>query len=292
MPNAPETSIIEAAIVLVHYGDPALTQRCLDSLAAIETTPHRVFIADHGPGRLADALKTSHPSAIVLERANLGFAAGCNAAAQAAFEAGCRWIWLLNNDATLAKPTLAPLLEQAQKAPGLWGTFQLDGERKIGADHLPRWFPELPTAAKTTFPLPEGCRQLDARETLSGASILLSKETWETLGPLPEWCFLYWEDTTWCLRAHQLGIPLFMSDLHIVHPRGTTTGRHSPLTTYYGVRNMLLLHAERWPEATGARRKQAFHLLQKRLFQARLGMLRPTLQGIRDAGRGVRGRKP
>jgi len=284
-----------AAVVLVHYGDPLVTKRCLESLAEQEFLPHSVYIADHGPGtNLLEALADAHPCLRILSGENLGFGPGCNRAAAAAFQDGAQWVWFLNNDATLDGSVLGELVGFAQRYPevGLWGTLQLDGAREIGADHLPRWFPELPCRPAAEEPvLPPGLRSLGPMETLSGASILITRSAWERLGPWPEWCFLYWEDVAWGLKAYAAGIPAVMTNLAIQHNRCTTTGRHSALATYYGVRNELLLHQELWPELHRARFRHGLHILQKRFFQGNWGMLAPALRAIRDARRNLRGKR-
>ena len=282
-----------SVVILVHYGMIETTRRCLESLAVHEGASQPVVISDHGADQPLGERLQGHPSCDklrIIRRENLGFGSGCNAAAETAFSAGAQWVWFLNNDATLDSPVLTRLLELAQRVPqvGLWGTLQRDGDRSIGADKLPKWFPTPSCATPNVADLPPGCHQLGARETLSGASILVSRAAWERLGPWPEWCFLYWEDVAWCLKAHEAGIPMVMTDLEILHPRNTTTGHHSPLTTYYGVRNSLLLHGDLWPQSKWQRLGQAVHLLQKRVLQGNWRMLRPTLQGILDARKGLR----
>jgi GT2 family glycosyltransferase len=284
-----------AAVVLVHYGDPAVTKRCVASLAAEERQPHRIYIADHDPGtRLEETLADLHPGVRILPRDNLGFGPGCNAAADWAFREGAQWVWFLNNDATLPGPVLSCLIELSKRHPevGLWGTLQLDGQRCIGTDRLPRWFGAPPgTPSFAPLPLEPGLQRLGPEETLSGASILVTRAAWERLGPWPEWCFLYWEDVIWGLRAHQKGIPAVMTELAVIHPRNTTVGRHSALSTYYGVRNELLLHADLWPSRHGTRLLHGLHILQKRLFQGNWGMLGPAFRGILDARKGLRGKR-
>lgn len=284
-----------AAVVLVHYGDPAVTKRCVTSLAAEESQPHRIYIADHDPGtRLEEALADIHPEVRILPRENLGFGPGCNAAAELAIREGARWLWFLNNDATIQGPVLGRLIEYSRTHPevGLWGTLQVDGDRRIGPDRIPHWFgtpPGIPAPAPLS--LAPGLQRLGPGETLSGASILVTRSAWEHLGPWPEWCFLYWEDVIWGLRAHQKGIPAVMTELAVIHRRNTTVGRHSSLSTYYGVRNELLLHTDLWPSRRRARLLHGLHILQKRLFQGNWGMLGPALRGICDAGKGLRGKR-
>ena len=281
------------AIVLVHYGGPDLTRRCLACLAAVETEPHQVVVVDHGPGPgLEAALAGAHPRCTVLaNHANPGFGPGCSMGAAHAFAEGAEAVWFLNNDATLEGPTLGRLLALARAHPevALWGTQQRDGARILGTDRQPPWFAKGPAPRPA---LPPGCRQLDARETLSGASILVTRTQWERLGPWPADLFLYYEDAAWCLRAHLQGLPMALVELPVTHPRSSTIGRRSPLATFYGVRNQLRLHREIHPGAGAARFAMGLHLLQKRLFQGRWGLLVHTFRAILASARGQVGRDP
>lgn len=281
------------AVILVHYGDPGTTRRCLLSLARHETHPHRVIVVDHGPGAgLAAALEGVHPALEILPcQANPGFGAGCNLGAEAAFRQQAEGVWFLNNDARVEAPMLAELAGLAQGHPevALWAHSQSEGGHLVGADRQPAWY-GLPQSAFP--PPPAGCRYLGPRESLSGASLFVPQASWERLGPWPEDYFLYYEDAAYCHRAHALGLPLALLDRCILHERGTTTGRRSPLTVFYGVRNRLRLHAEIHPEAHATRLFMGLNLLQKRFFQGRWRLLKPTLDGILAAAHGQRGRNP
>jgi GT2 family glycosyltransferase len=281
-------------VVLVHYGQPDLTRRCLANLALVETEPHGVVVVDHGPGTgLGAALDGAHPlMAILANPANPGFGAGCNLGAAHAFAAGAEAAWFLNNDATLEGPTLGRLLALARAHPGvaLWGTQQRDGSRLLGADLQAPWFGRGVQVRPAG--LPPSCRQLGARESLSGASILVPRGQWARLGPWPEEFFLYLEDAAWCLRAHLLDLPIALAEFPVIHPRSSTIGRHSRLSTFYGVRNQLTLHRQRHPRARAARLGIALHLLQKRFFQGRWGMLGTTLRAILASAHGQSGRDP
>ena len=281
------------AVVLVHYGDPEATRRCVESLARHEPLPHAAVVVDHGPGDgLAAALEGLHPDlTILLAHDNPGFGAGCNRGAAWAFGRGAGGVWFLNNDAVIAEPMLGTLVELARSRPevALWAHTQRDCGRAIGADRQPAWYA---TALPGYAPPPTGCRFLGPGESLSGASIFVTREAWTALGPWPDGFFLYYEDAAWCHRAHCLGRPLALLDQALDHDRGTTTGRRSPLTVFYGVRNRLLLHRDLHPQAGWARLLMGLDLLQKRFFQGRWRLLRPTWDGLWAARAGRRGRDP
>ena len=278
-------------VVLVHYGPPEATQRCLASLARHESFNHTVIVIDHGPvDGLAAALEGIHPAlTIVSAHDNPGFGDGCNRGAALAFDRGAEGVWFLNNDAVLEGAMLQELTTLAQDHPevAFWAHSQRDQGRLIGADRHPDWYavslPHYPDA-------PPGCQFLGPRESLSGASLFISRGQWKKVGPWPEDFFLYYEDAAYCHRAHRLGVPLALLDRTILHDRGTTTGRRSPLTVFYGVRNRLLLHRDLHPKAWTTRLLMSLDLLQKRVFQFRWGLLKPTWDGLWAAARNRRGR--
>jgi GT2 family glycosyltransferase len=281
------------AVVTVHYGNPAPTRRCLQALALHETYRHRVIVVDHGPDKgLSEALVGLHPDVTILSaHGNPGFGAGCNLGATTAFSEGAQGVWFLNNDAVVESSMLEELarLSQAHPEVAFWGHHQMEGAHRIGADSQPAWYavpqPEHPAP-------PEGCRYLMSRESLSGASLFVSRQQWERIGAWPSDYFLYYEDAAYSLRAHRMGLAIALLDRAIRHERGTTTGRRSPLTIFYGVRNRLRLHRDLHPNGGMARLLMGLDLLQKRFFQFRWGLLKPTWDGLWAAFRNQSGRDP
>ncbi|MCX6549255.1 MAG: hypothetical protein NTW40_14615, partial [Acidobacteria bacterium] len=124
---------------------------------------------------------------------------------------GAPGVWFLNNDAEPQGPLLQELLDRSGQHPEVacWAHTQLDQGRPIGADEHPAWFA---TALPPYPPPPSGCRFLGPRESLSGASLYLTREAWEAVGPWPEGYVLYFEDAALCRRAHALGRPLALLD--------------------------------------------------------------------------------
>lgn len=290
--QSPETPL--PAVVLIHFGAPDLTRRCLESLRDTETEAHAVVVVDHGPEPgLGSSLEGAHPRLTILEDfSNPGFGCGCNRGAAYAFAKGAPAVWFLNNDAVLEGPTLAPLLALAAAHPGvaLWGTRQQNGRRLQGADRGDAWFSR--GLSLKAVEVPPGCRQLGLRESLSGASILVPRGAWDRIGPWPTGYFLYWEDAAWCRKAHGLGLPLVLTDLRIIHRSARTVGKRSPLQAFYSARNRLLLHRELHPGGAFERFCIALYVFQMRLFQGRPALLRAAWHGVWAAHRGQTGRDP
>jgi hypothetical protein len=282
------------AVVLIHFGPPEWTRRCLESLREVETELHTVVVVDHGPEPgLGDSLEGAHPRLTILEDfTNPGFGSGCNRGAEYAFATGASAVWFLNNDAELEGPILAPLLKLVEAHPrvALWGTHQLNGWRRQGADRQDGWF--CRGVCCQPLSLAPGCRQLGPREALSGASILVPREAWARLGPWPVGYFLYWEDSAWCRRAHALGLPIVLTELQILHRSARTVGKRSPMQAFYSARNRLLLHQGLHPHGAFERLWIALYVFQMRLFQGRLDLLRAAWHGVWAAHRGQTGRDP
>lgn len=279
------------AVVLVHYGRPEVTRACLASLAELEPVPHTAVVVDHGPSPgLQGCLASAHPDLRVLtDLGNPGFGAGCNRGALEAFDHGAHAVWFLNNDARLAGPMLGLMLTQAQKHPEvvLWGTHQQHGARRLGCDRQPTWFARGEPAPIGGL---SGGRILSSRESLSGASIFLTRAAWDRLGPWPETFFLYYEDAAWCQRAHEAGQAMVLLDEAVLHDPGTTTGRRSTLTLFYGTRNQLLLRTKNAGRSRLDFLLGAAYLLQRRFFRGHFRALRPVLEGCLAAWRGEEGR--
>ena len=282
------------AIVLVHYGPPGLTRRCLECLAQIESAPHRVVVVDHGPETgLAEALTGAHPAFTVLEQhSNPGFGAGCNLGASHAFAGGAPLVWFLNNDATLEIPVLGRVASLAAANPevGLWATHQINGDRQESTYVHGRWYRR--GLRRCSYPPPQGCAVLSPSESLGGASVFATRWAWERLGTWPEQFFLYWEDVAWSRRAHELGLPLVITDTAVLHLSSRTVGRRSHIQVFYNARNRIMLRRQIRPEAAITRFFFGLYLIQKRIFQFRWDLLAPAWEGVKAGWAGQQGRDP
>ena len=283
------------AIVLVHYGSPEMTRRCLECLVQVEGPDHWAVVVDHGPDPgLEQALAGAHPSLHVLtDHRNPGFGAGCNRGASHAFSAlGASLVWFLNNDALLEAPilpTLRPLVEEHPDV-ALWATHQINGTRHEGTYVHQGWYRRGLRTCE--YSAPPGCKVLGPSESLGGASLMVTRRSWERLGPWPEQFFLYWEDVAWSRRAHELGLPLVLMDASVLHLSSRTIGRRSRLQVFYNARNRLLLRHQILPDARVARFFFGLYLVQKRIFQGRWDLLRTAWDGVRAGWRNEQGRDP
>jgi GT2 family glycosyltransferase len=137
--------------------------------------------------------------------------------------------WVLNPDAVVAPTTVRSILQTAADNPG----YGMMGGRVLYADlphriqidggRIDRWTGvthnmNLGRDPETT-PLPDG-GQLDF---VVGASIIASRQFVETVGPMREDYFLYYEEVDWACRRGAL--PIVQCPGHMVyHHAGTAIG--------------------------------------------------------------------
>jgi GT2 family glycosyltransferase len=144
---------------------------------------------------------------------------------------GWRGIWILNPDTEPAEFALAALFERAESGrKAMVGSTILDSDelehvRIRGGLH---W--QKIVARDVAIGLGE---RLDASHNVSaveevmdcpsGASMYVTRWCIETIGPMDESYFLFYEDLDWGIRAKHLGLG-YASESIVIHRRGTTTG--------------------------------------------------------------------
>ena len=239
---------VEVLVVLVNYRSAALTLRALDSLASERARPElsiRAVVVENASGdegalQAGIAERFSDFASLVVSPINGGFGAGNNLGVRTAMEAGsrARYIHLLNPD-TEARPSallsLVRFFESHPKAGIAGGSFeQADGSLWNMAFRFPSAASELEAAchlsivskllkrrsvARTMGDQPE---QVDWQ---SGASIMLRREVFETVGGFDEAFFLYFEETDLCVRAKAAGWECwYVPDSRVMHICGASTG--------------------------------------------------------------------
>ena len=229
-----------ATIVIVGYRAYEELELCLTSLARFEPALP-VVVVDHDADEVRGRAITSRFAQVrYLPRAeNHGFGAGVNAGAGLA---GPGPLLLINPDCVLTAPLLAPLLAVLDD-PGVGVVGGLLRDTSGAVQASARRFPDVTTAiaGRTSWlsrHLPGNSlsrrnlvphREVPvAADWVSGALMLVRRETFDRLGGFDPGFFLYCEDTDLCRRARDAGWSTVYAPTAAVVHHTARSSRYAP----------------------------------------------------------------
>ena len=203
------------------------------------------------------ALDRGERLVVVRSEKNLGFAGGNNLGLK--YAQACddfRYLWILNNDTVVQSDTLSSLVRRMDAHPqaGICGSTILDYRfpdrvQLLAGGSYHRWLgitrligkglsadapiePEL-VASRLSF--------------VSGASMLVSKAFLDSVGPMSERYFLFFEEIDWVIRSQGRFGLLYAPESRLFHKLGATIGPYEGevgdprIAQYYMLRNALLI---------------------------------------------------
>ncbi|MBC5992109.1 glycosyltransferase family 2 protein [Pontibacter cellulosilyticus] len=279
----------KVCIILVNYLGWQDTIECMQSLLNLTYTNWQAIIVDNNsPNNSYNQLKdwantslSSESSSFLTEdelqlkeesyeskflfikaNKNQGFAAGNNIALKYLLQLReFEYIWLLNNDTTVAPDSLSAYISSASKKSnvGIWGAKLLyyhkpDIIQAIGGSFNKKLFTtkhigeNLSDAKVSEF-------QFEEIDYVVGASMLVSKKFVEHVGLMDENYFLYFEELDWATRASKHGYKLsYVDSCRIYHKEGQSIGSNSngneksDLADYHGIKSKIYFIRKHYPE--------------------------------------------
>lgn len=245
---------MKVLVVIVNHRRPDLVEQGLISLESELATigqGSRCVVTDaSGDGsddKIDEAIQRhgfgSWASLMRLDK-NGGYGYANNQAIQAALASDDppEYFFLLNPDAYIYPGAIQELVRFMDERPdvGLAGSRQEqpDGSLNRSAFRFPGvkselllgsrlgLFRRLFPSAEVAFPPPSHAAPAD---WLSGASLMVRRQVFETAGLFDDTFFLYYEETDLCLRARRKGFRCwYVPTSRVVHLEGQTTGVANP----------------------------------------------------------------
>ncbi|MEG2613937.1 MAG: glycosyltransferase family 2 protein [Alistipes sp.] len=234
------------SVITVNYNGLELTAALIDSLHRCVRTPLEIVVVDNG-SRCDETveLQRRYPTIrAIRSEQNLGFAGGNNIGMRVATG---DYLLLLNNDTEVEDDTLHYL------------AAMLDAHAEVGAVCPKIRFFAPPRAIQfagytplTSITLRNALVGFGAEDDGSfdasyltpyahGAAMMIRRELLTTAGYMPECYFLYYEELDWSERIRERGYTIaYDPRCTVFHKESATTGRQSPLRTFYLTRNRLL----------------------------------------------------
>ena len=234
------------SLITVNYNGLDLTCALLESLKANVSEDIETIVVDNGSKNdEAEEIRKRYPevNAIRSER-NLGFAGGNNLGAEAATG---DYLFFINNDTEILDNNILALTDAFTRNPEagivcpkirFW-----DGERRI---QFAGYTPMKGIAMKNDLVgfncIDDGTFDKAAESPFAhGAAMMVSRKAFEDVGPMPECYFLYFEELDWSNMFTRKGWKiLYEPSFTVFHKESATTGRESPLRSYYMQRNRQL----------------------------------------------------
>lgn len=249
------------AVVVLNYHSTGQTVEAVLAVGSSQELDLRIVVVDNDvPGPDHEQLRAALAGAglavgagpdssvrLVASGGNLGYAAGNNIGIGAARAWSPEYIWLLNPDIRVAPGTLGGLLALFRAAPDAGAV----GARVVlgGSEPVLVWSdggtvdPVTGAAGNLHMGRPEAATPpsgIHAVDYVYGGCLLFRTAVLDTVGPLPEEYFMYFEETDWCRRVAAHGWRLLVDTrVRVVTTERAGGGMIAPHYLYYMSRNRI-----------------------------------------------------
>jgi GT2 family glycosyltransferase len=245
-------------VVVVNWNRAQDTIACLRSLASVTHPECSTLVVDNGSddGSAQLVREAGLAAEVLVNPANLGFAAGANVGIRRALQLGADYVLLLNNDTTADSGFLQPLVAACQDGSGVGiagPSAFYTGDEFYSSGGWPRRL--LPLLVKQARP-PEGLESASWSSLapvelgyLWGQAMLVRSQVFERIGLFDEGFFMYYEDCDFCRRASRAGFRLlWVPGSHVWHKVAQSTQGNEWLRWRYKIASMQRFHRKyaRW----------------------------------------------
>ncbi len=234
------------SIITVNYDHPEVTLALLFSLRLVTYPAIEIIVVDNASPKDDPAvLKRSYPEIIFIQsKENLGFAGGNNLGVR---KAKGKYLLFINNDTEVDPGFLEPLVAKCESDQEIGAvspkikyfdhpdTIQFCGQAPM--NHCTMRSHGIGHGVVDT-----GLFDFDSvTHFVHGAAMMVPRSVILQIGLMPECYFLYYEELDWCASMKQAGYQLwYVHNSVILHKESISTGKMSPLKTYYMNRSRLL----------------------------------------------------
>jgi N-acetylglucosaminyl-diphospho-decaprenol L-rhamnosyltransferase len=239
--------------IVLNYASWPLTQRCVASLREARVQGLEIIVVDNDQEEVPEL-----PPEVRLIRTgeNLGFARAVNRGIAAS---SGETIVLVNPDSLLEETFFADMQAflDAHPSVGIAGPRILDSDGKVQlsarrevsvisgllgrTSFLTRLFPKS-SLVKSQFPAAVASDAPTPVDWVSGACMVVRRETVDTIGAFDERFFMYFEDADLCRRAREAGLAVYyVPHITVVHHAGGST-RSRPRAVWRLHKSAFLYH--------------------------------------------------
>lgn len=252
------------SIITINYNESKVTWDLLESLRNISYPKVEIIVVDNAsPNDNPDTIKEKYPEVnLIKSKENLGFAGGNNLGVKAAKG---DFLFFINNDTTVPENCIDALVETLQEdntigmvSPKIKFHWDPSLIQYAGYTPMNKW--TIRTNSIGYHQKDEGDYDQEGyTASIHGAAMMVPRKVLEDVGVMTEIYFLYYEEHDWAEMIKRAGYKIYYQPKsYILHKESISTGKNSPLKTYYIARNRIVF----------ARRNfKPLHLFVSLLFQ-------------------------
>lgn len=236
------------AIIILNWNGLTDTLECISSLQKLNYKNRQIIVVDNNSNEDLTPLKEMTEDVLLIRnKENYGYAQGNNVGIRKALELGCKYCWILNNDTTVERDSLACMVRELENERELAAVTNLilyyddpslawfaGGFFDKGLPAIRAYFEKINVAEeKKTGPVVE-------TEYLCGCSFVARTAALEAIGGFDEGYFCYVEDVDLSLTLVVAGYNIgYVPGAVVWHKVSRSSGNHSPIKLYYKHRNVI-----------------------------------------------------
>ncbi len=248
-----ERDVYKFYVVVVHYGDPGITDKCIKSILRQKEYIEELVVSDNS-GNYLPMQGTENLIKVIDNQRNIGYAAAINKGLEYGRELNAEYYLLLNNDVILEDDFFknicqeigndklfiaSPRIHYLQDKKIIWYNGGYIDYLKFEGVHkdIDRYSSECT--------IPEIKQEVTF---ISGAVFIITLDVIEKIGMIDEKYFLYYEDLDFSLTALRNGIKLlYIPQAVAYHNVSSNTKQMDSFLNfkkeiyYYRIRNKLLI---------------------------------------------------
>ena len=234
------------SVITVNYNQSEVTCELLHSMRSVSYPDVEVIVVDNAsPNDNPDIIKERYPEIILIKSLiNLGFAGGNNLGIR---RATGKYLFFLNNDTEVPEGVFEPMVDLLENDSGIGAVspkikyFQNpDLIQYAGFTAMNPWTIRQ-TAIGYKEPDEPAYNRLGPTHSVHGAAMMIPESVISKVGMMPEIYFLYYEEHDWAEMIKRAGYKIYYQpESFILHKESVSTGKNSPMKTYYLTRNRLL----------------------------------------------------
>lgn len=233
------------SIITINYNQPEQTLEFVEWLENNSYKNVEIIVVDNASEKSVDSINKLYPDVkLIKSTRNLGFAGGNNLGAN---EAKGDYLFFVNNDVYIQQGAIEKLVNRLANDPTIGivspkikfydnpDIIQYAGFNRIN---------NITGRNSAIGSMTKDIGQFNSpKEThyAHGAAMMIKREAFVNVGPMPEIFFLYYEEIDWCNQIKKTGYKIYYEPQSVVlHKQSLTSGKNSPLKIFYMTRNRIL----------------------------------------------------